>query len=44
MAKKIVLPRVHVMMLCDDFEPSAEEDGVFHLYGVRTRVEVDVIP
>lgn len=44
MAKKLVLPRVHVMVLCDDFEPSADEDGVFQLYGVRTRIQVDVFP
>jgi hypothetical protein len=44
MAKKLVLPRVHVMVLCDDFEPSADEEWVFHLYGVRSRIEVDAFP
>jgi hypothetical protein len=44
MAKRLVLPRVHAMMLCDDLEPSADEEWVFHLYGVRSRIEVDAFP
>ena len=44
MAKRLVLPRVHAMVLCDDFEQSSNEDGVFHLYGVRSRIDVDAFP
>jgi hypothetical protein len=44
MAKRLVLPRAHAMVLCDDFEQSSNEDGVFHLYGVRSRIHVDVFP
>jgi len=44
MAKKLVLPRVHVMVLCDDFEQPSDEEAVFHLYGVRTRLEVEAFP
>src|SRR5215471_9133179 len=44
MARKLVLPRVHVIVLCDDFKPSADENDVFHLYGVRTRIEAEAFP
>ena len=44
MAKKLVLPRVHAMVLCDDFDQSTDEDGVFHLHGVRSRIEADAFP
>ena len=30
---KAVLPRAHVMVLCDEIEPSAEEADVFDLRG-----------
>ncbi len=33
---KSVLPRVQVMVLCDEIEPSADEEEVFDLHGVRT--------
>ena len=33
MAGQLVLPRVHVLVLCDDIEPSAVEEGVFDLRG-----------
>ena len=33
---KVVLPRVHVMVLCDEIEPSSVEEDVFDLRGVRT--------
>jgi hypothetical protein len=36
---KLVLPRVHAMILCDDAEQSDQEAGVFQLTGVRTVIE-----
>ena len=33
---KLVLPRVHVMVLCDGIEASQTEEDVFDLRGVRT--------
>jgi hypothetical protein len=43
MAKKLVLPRVHAMVLCDDFDWSSEEE-VFQLFGVRSKLKVGVFP
>jgi len=40
---KLVLPRVHVMVLCDEIEPSAEAD-VFDLRGVRTSIAAAAFP
>jgi hypothetical protein len=44
MAKKLVLPRIHVMVLCDEIEVSPDEEGVFNLNGVRTRVRAESFP
>src|SRR5438128_9221243 len=44
MAKKLVLPRLHVMVLCDDIQPSLVEDEVYDLIGVRTSIVVAVFP
>jgi hypothetical protein len=44
MAKKLVLPRVHVMILCDDYEPSSDEEWVVHLYGVRSKIAITAFP
>lgn len=44
MAKHLILPRVHVMVLCDDIEPSLEEEGVFQLLGVRSALQADSFP
>jgi hypothetical protein len=44
MAGQMVLPRVHVMVLCDEIEPSPAEEGVFDLRGVRTRITAAAFP
>jgi hypothetical protein len=44
MAKKLVLPRVHVLVLCEEMESSVEEDGVFNLAGVRPWIAGDGFP
>ena len=41
---KMVLPRMHVMVLCDEIEPSAEEAEVFDLRGVRTYIAAPAFP
>jgi hypothetical protein len=41
---KLVLPRVHVMVLCDAVEPSPGEEDVFDLRGVRTFLRADAFP
>jgi uncharacterized protein DUF6941 len=41
---KLVLPRVHVMVLCDEIEPSPTEDNVFDLRGVRTHIAAPAFP
>jgi len=41
---KLVLPRVHVMVLCDEIEPSADEEEVFDLRGVRTHITAASFP
>src|SRR5262249_13059759 len=38
-----VLPRAHAMVLCDEIEP-ADEEEVFNLVGVRTRITADGFP
>ena len=41
---KVVLPRVHVMVLCDEIEPSSVEEDVFDLRGVRTHIVAPSFP
>ena len=41
---KLVLPRVHVMVLCDEVEPSPGEEDVYDLRGVRTFLRADRFP
>jgi len=41
---KLVLPRVHVMVLCDQIEPSPAEGDVFDLRGVRTFIAAPAFP
>lgn len=41
---KLVLPRVHVMVLCDEIEPSEAEADVFDLRGVRTDIVAPSFP
>ena len=44
MAGKITLPRVHVLVLCDDIDVSAVEEEMFDLQGVRTRITAPAFP
>jgi hypothetical protein len=44
MAKKLVLPRVHVMVLCDAIEPGTDDENVLNLLGVRTQIVADGFP
>jgi hypothetical protein len=44
MAKKLVLPRVQVMILCDEIEARPEEEEIHDLLGVRTRIRADGFP
>src|SRR5450755_2876103 len=41
---KAVLPRVHVMVRCDEIEPSSVEEDVFDLQGVRTHIIAPAFP
>ncbi len=41
---KLVLPRVHVMVLCDEIEPSPTEEDVFDLRSVRTDIAAPSFP
>jgi hypothetical protein len=36
--------RVQAMVLCDAAQESAEEYGVFHLHGVRSRIDAPGFP
>ncbi len=40
----LVLPRVQAMVLCDAIEESAQENGIFHLDGVRSQIMVPSFP
>jgi hypothetical protein len=44
MAKKQVLPRVHVLVLCDEVEHRPDEEDVFDLRGVRSEIVADGFP
>lgn len=35
---RLVLPRVHVLVLCNDIEPSPVDEELFDLKGVRTAI------
>jgi len=39
-----VLPRVHTLLLCDHLEPAPGEEGVYNLFGVRTKIEASTFP
>ena len=41
---KLVLPRVQAMVLCDGIKESDEENGVFHLNGVRSVLDALSFP
>ncbi len=41
---KVVLPRVHVMLLCDEIVPVADEEGVYNLLGARTHIVAPAFP
>ncbi len=41
---KLVLPRVHVMVLCDLVEEHPDEEGVFNLLGARARLSAANFP
>jgi hypothetical protein len=41
---KVVLPRLHVIILCDEIEPSPSGDEVFDLRGVRTSLSAPAFP
>ncbi len=43
MAKRI-LPRVHVLVLCDDLEDRFEDVAAFNLTGVRTHIVAPAFP
>src|SRR5262249_4361569 len=38
MADAALFPRVHAMVVCDEIERVAGQDGVYNLRGVRTRI------
>ncbi len=44
MAKKYVLPRVHVMVLCDDVAEREDAAAAFDLIGVRTHIVAAAFP
>lgn len=41
---KMVLPRVHGLILCDEIEPSLTEADVFNLHGVRAHIVAPSFP
>jgi uncharacterized protein DUF6941 len=41
---KVVLPRVHVMVLCNDIVPVPGEGNVYNLLGVRTEIQAQAFP
>ncbi len=41
---RAVLPRVHVLVICDDIEERWEGDTVHDLLGVRTEMTVPMVP
>jgi hypothetical protein len=41
---KVVLPRVHAMILCDDIERVPDEENAFNLLGVRTEIQAASFP
>ena len=43
MAKQIP-PRVHTLVICEYVEWSSDEEDVFHLFGVRSRLEAESFP
>jgi hypothetical protein len=44
MAAKLVLPRVHALVVCDDVVPSTTEEEAFDLRNVRTRIVAPAFP
>jgi len=44
MMAKLVLPRIHAMVICDEIEPSVAEADVFDLRGVRTHIIAPAFP
>jgi Family of unknown function (DUF6941) len=44
MARKLILPRVHAMVLCDSIKRAPDEEGVHNLVGVRTRILAEELP
>jgi hypothetical protein len=44
MAGGSVLPRVHVMVVCDDIESVTGQEGVFNLTGVRAEIRAARFP
>jgi hypothetical protein len=44
MANGPILPRVHVMVLCDEVEAADDEDDVFTLWGVRSTIQTAAFP
>jgi hypothetical protein len=44
MAKNLVLPRVHAMVLCDSINERQEETDLFDLIGARTQILSDRFP
>jgi hypothetical protein len=43
-AKKLVLPRVHVMVMCDEIVAHEAEENVLDLIGVRTELRAPSFP
>jgi hypothetical protein len=43
-AKQGALPRVHVLIVCDDVEDRADEETSFNLYGVRADLAAPRFP
>ena len=44
MAVAAVTPRVRTIVICDDVSPSATEEGVFNLEGVRQHLYAETFP
>jgi hypothetical protein len=44
MAKKLILPRVHAMVICDSIQRIPDVEPVHNLVGVRTRILAEEFP
>src|SRR5437868_3006546 len=44
MAEGLVLPRIHVMVLCDEVEQRPDDENAYNLLGVRTELYAPAFP